>query len=272
MVAGVPYARTCLRWHDNNLAVTRRRIDLTRTRRRRKKDITLIDLYTAATPNGHKVSIALEELGLPYTLHPLDLSANDQKQPWYLAINPNGRIPAIVDRDEGNFAVFESGAILIYLAEKTGRLMPADVKGRSEVLQWLMFQMGGTGPMMGQANVFFRYFPEKIQPAIDRYQGECKRLFRVLDARLEDREFLAGEYSIADIAHWAWVRTHRWSGVEIDDLPHLQSWLRAIQERPAAQKGVTIPPSEIDLGAPDDEAARKFSENVRKMVETGKPA
>ena len=144
----------------------------------------MIDLYTAATPNGHKISIALEELALPYAMHKIDLSKNDQKQTWFLDINPNGRIPAIVDRAEGDFVVFESGAILIYLAEKTGRLMPSDVRGRSRVLQWLMFQMGGVGPMMGQANVFFRYFSEKIQPAIDRYQGESKRLFRVLDGHL----------------------------------------------------------------------------------------
>lgn len=229
----------------------------------------MIDLYTAATPNGHKISIALEELGLPYTLHALDLSKNEQKHPEYLAINPNGRIPAIIDRDENNFVVFESGAILIYLADKTGKLMPTDMKGRSRVLQWLMFQMGGVGPMMGQTNVFHRYFPEKIQPAIDRYQGETKRLFRVLDTYLKDHEFLAEDYSIADIANWAWVRTHRWSGVPIDDLPHLKRWLDAIAARPAAQKGVTIPPSSIDLSKDDDENGRKFSEAARKMVEMG---
>lgn len=229
----------------------------------------MIDLYTAATPNGHKASIALEELGLPYALHVLDLSSKDQKQPWFLAINPNGRIPAIVDRAEGDFQVFESGAILIYLAEKTGRLMPTDAKARSRVVQWLMFQMGGVGPMMGQANVFFRYFPEKIQPAIDRYQGESKRLLRVLDGHLKDREFLAGDYSIADIANWAWARTHRWSGVDIDDLPHLQRWLAAIRARPAVQRGILMPPSSIDSRANDDEQAKKFSEDARKMVETG---
>jgi GST-like protein len=231
----------------------------------------MIDLYTAATPNGHKASIALEELALPYTLHALDLMKNDQKQPAYLAINPNGRIPAIVDRDEEDFAVFESGAILIYLAEKTGKLMPQDAKGRSRVMQWLMFQMGGVGPMMGQANVFFRYFPEKIQPAIDRYQGESKRLFRVLDGHLKDYEFLAGDYSIADIANWAWARTHRWSGVEIDDLPHLRRWLDTIGARPAAQKGVTTPPSSIDLTRDDPESDKKFAEDALKMVETGRP-
>ena len=230
----------------------------------------MIDLYTAATPNGHKVSIALEELALPYTLKVLDFAKNEQKQPAFLAINPNGRIPAIVDHAEDDFAVFESGAILIYLAEKTGQLMPADAKGRSRVLQWLMFQMGGIGPMMGQANVFFRYFPEKIQPAIDRYQGESKRLFRVLDGHLKDHEYLAGDYSIADIANWAWVRTHKWSGVAVDDLPQLQRWLDAIRQRPAVQRGLLAPPSERDLTRDDnEEAARKFAEAARTMVEMG---
>jgi glutathione S-transferase/GST-like protein len=229
----------------------------------------MIDLYTAATPNGHKISVALEELALPYAVHALDLQTNVQKEPWFLAINPNGRIPAIIDREEDDFAVFESGAILIYLAEKTGRLLPADPKGRSLVLQWLMFQMGGIGPMMGQANVFFRYFPEKIQAAIDRYQGETRRLFRVLDTRLQDHEYLAGEYSIADIANWAWVRTHNWSGVTIDDLPHLRRWVDAIAARPAAQKGVTIPPSQRDLNNTSEEEAARLAAQIRAMVETG---
>jgi len=229
----------------------------------------MIDLYTAATPNGHKVSIALEELSLPYTLQVLDLTAGEQKQPAFLAINPNGRIPAIVDRDADDFAVFESGACLIYLAEKTGRLMPTDAKGRSRVLQWLMFQMGGIGPMMGQANVFFRYFPEKIPAVIDRYQGETKRLFRVLDGHLKDHEYLAGDYSIADIANWAWVRTHRWSGVDIDDLPHLKRWRDAIRARPAAQRGIEAPPSKIDLTRDGDAAAQRFAVDARKLMETG---
>ncbi|NCP39817.1 MAG: glutathione S-transferase [Rhodoferax sp.] len=229
----------------------------------------MIDLYTAATPNGHKVSIALEELGLPYTLKVLDLAAGEQKQPAFLAINPNGRIPAIVDHDEDDFSVFESGACLIYLAEKTGQLMPSDRKGRSRVLQWLMFQMGGVGPMMGQANVFYRYFPEKIQSVIDRYQGESKRLFRVLDTHLRDQEFLAGDYSIADIANWAWVRTHRWSGVEIDDLPYLKRWRDQIRGRPAVQRGIERPPSSIDSRVDDPEKARQFAENARKMLEQG---
>jgi glutathione S-transferase/GST-like protein len=228
----------------------------------------MIDLYTAATPNGHKVSIALEELALPYTLKVLDLAKGEQKTPEFLAICPNGRIPAIVDRDEDNFAVFESGACLIYLAEKSGQLMPADAKGRSRALQWLMFQMGGIGPMMGQANVFYRYFPEKIQPAIDRYQGESKRLFRVLDGHLKDHEFLAGDYSIADIANWAWVRTHKWSGVDVDDLPHLQRWLELIRARPAVQRGLLSPPSARDL-TQDEATAQQFVEKARTMVEMG---
>jgi glutathione S-transferase/GST-like protein len=229
----------------------------------------MITLYTAATPNGHKVSIALEELGLPWTLQVLDLAQNEQKTPAFLAINPNGRIPAIVDHEADDFAVFESGACLIYLAEKTGRLMPADAKGRSRVLQWLMFQMGGIGPMMGQANVFFRYFPEKIQPAIDRYQGECRRLFHVLDGQLKDHEYLAGDYSIADIANWAWVRTHRWSGVDMDDLPHLRRWRDAIRARPAVQRGIERPPSKVDLTRDGDAGAQRFAEDARRMVEMG---
>jgi GSH-dependent disulfide-bond oxidoreductase len=228
----------------------------------------MIDLYTAATPNGHKVSIALEELGLDYSMHVLDLAAGEQKQEAFLAINPNGRIPAIVDRDAGDFAVFESGAILLYLAGKTGRLMPEDTKGRSLVTQWLMFQMAGVGPMMGQANVFHRYMPEKIPVAIERYQGEVKRLFRVLDGRLASHEYLAGDYSIADIAHWPWVRTWKWSGVPIDDLPHLSRWLEQVRARPAVQAGLQKPPAKVDL-TEDDEKARQFIEAARRMVVTG---
>ncbi|MGH7859232.1 MAG: glutathione S-transferase family protein, partial [Candidatus Binatia bacterium] len=173
----------------------------------------MIDLYTAATPNGWKASIMLEEIGLPYTVKHVHLEKLEQKEPEYLKINPNGRIPTIVDRDAGDFAVFESGAILIYLAEKTGKLLPKDVKGRSTVIQWVMFQMGGIGPMQGQANVFFRYAPEKIEYAIKRYHNETKRLYAVLDTRLKDHEYLAGEYSIADVATWPWVSIHSWAGV-----------------------------------------------------------
>ncbi len=203
----------------------------------------MIDLYTAATPNGWKVSIALEELGLPYQVHAIRLEKLEQKEPWFLALNPNGRIPAIVDRSSGDFPVFESGSILIYLAEKTGRFLPLEPKARSIALQWLMFQMGGVGPMQGQANVFFRYAPEKIQYAIDRYQNETKRLYSVLDARLRDNEYLAGEYSIADIATWPWVSIHAWAGLEIGDLPNLSRWLESVGKRPAVQKGRAVPVS-----------------------------
>ena len=215
----------------------------------------MIDLYTSATPNGWKASIALEELGLDYETHPILLSKGEQKQGWYLELNPNGRIPTIVDRDEGDYAVFESGAILQYLAEKAGRLMPVDRKGRFDVIQWLMFQMGGVGPMQGQANVFYRYAPERIPYAIERYQNETRRLYRVLDHRLADYEYLAGDYSIADIANWSWVSVHFWAGVDIDDMPHLQRWLRAIGERPAVQRGGRVPePVEFNLEKADESA------------------
>ena len=219
----------------------------------------MIDLYTAATPNGYKASIVLEELELAYQMHALNLGAGEQKQPEFLLISPNGRIPAIVDREAGDFSVFESGAILVYLAEKTGRLLPTEAKKRSQVMQWLMFQMGGIGPMMGQANVFFRYFDEKLPKVIARYQNESKRLFTVLEVRLKDREYLAGEFSIADIANWAWVRSHGWSGVEIDDLPNLQRWVNRIYERPACQRGIEVPPREQD--------SDKFITSARGMLQ-----
>lgn len=198
----------------------------------------MIELYTAATPNGHKISIALEELGLPYEVHALSFDRQEQKSPEFLRINPNGRIPAIVD---DGLAVFESGAILLYLAEKTGQLLPSDPKGRSLAIQWLMFQMGGVGPMQGQANVFFRYFPEKLRGAIDRYQHETRRLYEVLDRRLGEAEYLAGDYGIADIATYPWVRIHDWAGVAIDGLEHLQRWMDAIAVRPAVQRGLQVP-------------------------------
>jgi GST-like protein len=206
----------------------------------------MIDLYTAATPNGHKVSIALEELGLPYQVHALRFDKQEQKAPAFLKINPNGRIPAIVDRDNDDFAVFESGAILLYLAERTGQLLPTDAKGRSLVIQWLMFQMGGVGPMQGQANVFFRYFPEKLQGPIDRYQHETRRLYEVLDTRLGEVDYLAGDYSIADIATYPWVRVHEWAGVSVDGLNHLQRWMNTLSERPAVQRGLLVPQREED--------------------------
>jgi GST-like protein len=198
----------------------------------------MIQLYTAPTPNGRKVSIALEELGLPYTVHAVDLKAGEQKTPDFLAINPNGRIPAIVD---DGFAVFESGAILLYLAETCGRLLPATAQGRSIAIQWLMWQVGGLGPMHGQANVFNRYFPEKLPAVIARYQAETMRLFGVMDRRLADHGYLAGDYSIADIACWPWVMQHDWAGLDISGFTHLIRWLAAIGARPAVQRGAAVP-------------------------------
>ena len=197
-----------------------------------------IKLYTAATPNGWKVSIALEEMGLPYEVRVIDFASMEQKADWYVRLNPNGRIPTL--EDDG-FAIFESGAILTYLAEKTGRFLPKDVQGRSRVMQWLMFQMSGIGPMMGQANVFLRYFPEKIQPAIDRYQREVTRLFRVLDQQLAGHEYIAGDYSIADMALWPWVSGHDWSVVSVDEFKSLQRWLALVGSRPAVQAGRDVP-------------------------------
>ncbi len=201
----------------------------------------MIELFTAGTPNGHKASILLEELAIPYRVRALSLQKNEQKEPWFLAINPNGRIPAIIDHDADDFAVFESGAILIYLAEKVGKLLPKDPKQRSRTLQWLMFQMGGVGPMMGQANVFHRYAPERIDYAIGRYQRESRRLFEVLDGQLAKEAYLAGEYSIADVATFPWVRGHDWSGVSIEGLPNLKRWLDAIEARPAVIRGLAVP-------------------------------
>ena len=226
----------------------------------------MIDLYTAPTPNGHKASCTLEAMGLEYETHFINIGEGEQKTPEYLAINPNGRIPTIVDRDNDDFAVFESGAIMIYLAEKTGKLMPTDTKGRSRVIQWLMFQMGGVGPMMGQANVFYRYFPEKIQPAIDRYQNECRRLFEVLDTHLGNNEWLADDYSIADIANWCWVRTHKWSGASVDGLDNLDRWVNVMRDQPGMSAGLDVPFSLGNL-LDDEEEAEKFKSNAREMLQ-----
>ena len=201
----------------------------------------MIDLYTAATPNGYKASIVLEELELPYTVHPINLSTLEQKEEWFLKLNPNGRIPVIVDRENDDFVVFESGAILLYLAETTGRLIPANPKDRSQVIQWLRFQMGGIGPMQGQANVFYRYAPEPIPYAIERYQKETRRLYEVLERRLAGRDYLVGDYSIADIASFTWVHAHHWSGVSLDGLGHVRRWLERIEARPAVQRGLIVP-------------------------------
>jgi glutathione S-transferase len=225
----------------------------------------MIDLYTSPTPNGHKASCTLEELNIPYAVHPINLMEGEQKTDAFLAMNPNGRIPVIVDRDNDNLAIFESGAIMIYLAEKAGRLLPTESKARAKVMSWLMFQMGGIGPMMGQANVFFRYFPEKIPAAIDRYQNECRRLFEVLDRRLSESEWLGDDYSIADIANWCWVRTYKWSGVSRDGLENLDRWLNAMKVKPGLQKGITIPVESKNL-LKDEDSAKQFAEDARGIV------
>ena len=227
----------------------------------------MIELYTSGTPNGHKASVTLEELDLPYEVFPINLGSGEQKTTKFLGMNPNGRIPVIKDRGRDNHVVFESGAIMIYLAEMTGRLLPSEEPARSKVISWLMFQMGGIGPMMGQANVFYRYFPETIQPAIDRYQNESRRLFEVLDVALGESEWLAGDFSLADIANWCWVRTYRWSGVSRDGLPHLDRWLGQMKERPACQRGIQVPepPPEKVLSGDDE---KKFVKNARNMLQT----
>eukprot|EP01120_Amphizonella_sp_Union-15-10_P006710 TRINITY_DN219_c0_g2_i2.p1 TRINITY_DN219_c0_g2~~TRINITY_DN219_c0_g2_i2.p1 ORF type:complete len:241 (-),score=73.19 TRINITY_DN219_c0_g2_i2:7-681(-) len=205
-----------------------------------KKPITL---YTAETPNGWKVSIILEELGIPYNLHHIQMSKNEQKEEWFLKINPNGRIPAIIDHSNEDFAVFESAAILIYLAEKFPggeKLLPKDFKHRSEVLQWSFFQMGGVGPMQGQANHFTKYAPEKIEYAIKRYQDETRRLYSVLERALEGKEYLVNnQYSVADILNFSWVLIHDYCGVTLDGLPNLKKWVERIAKRPAVVKGIT---------------------------------
>lgn len=224
----------------------------------------MIELYTAATPNGYKISIMLEETGLDYTVHAIDLGKEEQKEPEFLAMNPNGRIPVIVDHDNDDFVVFESGAILIYLAEKTGQLMPRDTRGKSEVIQWLMFQMGGVGPMMGQANVFFRALEEKIPSAISRYQNESRRLFEVLDRQLQDSEWLTGDYSIADIANWCWVRLYDWSGVSLEGLENLQRWIATMEARPACQRGIAVP--EPLVLPSDEEGIEKLSSEISRKI------
>ena len=227
----------------------------------------MIHLYTSSTPNGHKVSCMLEAIEMTYEIHTVNLGEGDQRKPDFLKISPNGRIPAIVDTDNNDLSIFESGAIMLYLAEKSGKLIPSDIKGRAKVIEWLMFQMGGIGPMMGQANVFSRYFPEKIQPAIDRYQNESRRLFEVLDMQLSKNEWLAGEYSIADIANWCWVRTHNWSGVSLEGLEYLEKWKNKMYDQPGMLKGTKVP---VDIGGllNDDKDQKEFIKNAQKMVKT----
>ena len=203
----------------------------------------MIDLYTAATPNGKKVSIMLEELGASYKVHALNLSELEHKEPWFLEINPNGKIPAIVDNDDGT-VVFESGAILIYLADKFGGFLPpVEDRRRTTCIQWLMFQMSGVGPMQGQLNVFLKYAPEKIPYAIKRYTEETKRLYSVLDERLSEVKYLAEEYSIADIATWPWINAYGWAEIDLGAFPNLTRWHAQVGERPAVIKGSGIPQS-----------------------------
>lgn len=221
----------------------------------------MIELYTSATPNGWKVSIALEEMGLDYTVNHIKLGELQQKQAWYLKLNPNGRIPTIIDKDFDDFVVFESGAILLYLAEKSGMFLPSDVKGRSTVIQWLMFQMGNIGPMQGQANVFYRYAREKIEYAINRYQHEVRRLYEVLDRRLAENEYLAGDYSIADIATWPWVMGYEWSGIAIEGLDNLKRWLDVVAARPAVQRGRDVPEPRKDETEEKRQAFVKSAQN-----------
>lgn len=206
--------------------------------------MNLIDVYSWPTPNGHKVHIMLEECGLPYRVHPVNIGQGDQFKPDFLAISPNNKVPAIVDPngpDGQPMALFESGAILLYLASKTGQFLPKTDRARFEVLQWLMFQMGGVGPMLGQAHHFRLYAPEKIPYAIDRYTNEARRLYGVIDRQLAQHGFIAGEqYSIADIAIFPWLRSWQNQGVVMSDYPHLEAWFNGIAARPAVQRGVQV--------------------------------
>jgi GST-like protein len=204
----------------------------------------MLDLYFWTTPNGYKVTILLEELGLEYNVVPVHIGKGEQFNPDFLKISPNNKIPALIDHrppDGKPFALFESGAIMIYLAEKTGwRFMPADLRRRYEVIEWLMFQMGGIGPMLGQAHHFRRYAKEQIPYAIERYTGEATRLYRVLDTRLGEAEFLAGDYSIADMAVYPWLRPYKWQGQDVAAWPNLQRWYNAVRARPAVQRGLSV--------------------------------
>ena len=223
----------------------------------------MIDFFTAGTPNGYKISIMLEECGLPYTVRIMNLTALDQKQPAFTSINPNGRIPAIVDHEEGDFPVFESGAILIYLAEKAGKLIPTDRLGRSRITQWVVWQTAGLGPMMGQLNVFRHYFPERLPSVVDRYSRESYRLFGVLEKQLASQAYVAGdEYSIADIACWPWIFAHGWSQLSLTDYPALKRWFDVIGERPAVKRGLLVPPPAL----PKDAAA--YAEVVQETRKT----
>jgi len=225
----------------------------------------MIDLYSWATPNGHKIHILLEELGLPYTAHPVDIGAGEQFKPEFLQISPNNKVPALVDADgpDGRpIQLFESGAILMYLADKAHRFIPEDVRARYDVLQWLMFQMGGVGPMLGQAHHFRIYAPEPVPYAIERYTREAGRLYGVLDRRLAQSPWVGcPEYSIADMAIWPWIRSWKNQGVELSEFPHLARWFETIEARPAVQRGVLVLASLRKPGLGATERANLFGAN-----------
>ena len=214
------------------------------------------DLYTSATPNGYKVSIMLEELKLKYKVHKIDLGKQTQKEEWFLKLNPNGRIPVLKD-NESNKVIFESGAILYYLAIKYNKFFFEDK--RTEIMQWLMFQMSAIGPMQGQANVFFRYMDEKIPIAISRYQNECRRLYEVLDKQLHDSKWICGEYSIADIATWPWIKIYFWAGIDISNLDNLSRWMEQMERRKACKAGILVPKRE---------SSKKVVKNVKNILQT----
>jgi GST-like protein len=214
------------------------------------------DLYTSATPNGYKVSIMLEELKLKYKVHKIDLGKQTQKEEWFLKLNPNGRIPVLKD-NENNKVIFESGAILYYLAIKYNKFFFEEK--RTEIMQWLMFQMSALGPMQGQANVFFRYMDEKIPAAISRYQNECRRLYEVLDKQLQDNKWICGEYSIADIATWPWIKIYFWAGIDISNLDNLSRWMGQMERRKACKAGILVPKRE---------SSQKVVKNVKNILQT----
>lgn len=211
---------------------------------------SVIDLYTWTTPNGRKVSIALEELGIPYTAHAVDIGKDEQFKPEFLKISPNNRIPAIVDRDDNNFSLMESGAILLYLAEKAGKLLPKDFHKRYRVTEWLMWQMGGIGPMLGQVHHFVKYNAGKAPYAEERYLKEAHRLYGVLDRRLADREFVVDDYSVADIAIWPWISRFEWQTIDMNKYPNVKRWYVAIAQRPATVRGYDVPKKVGDIPLP----------------------
>jgi len=232
------------------------------SRSSRGEAFTMIDLYYWTTPNGHKITLFLEEAGLPYTIHPVNLGRGDQFKPEFLAISPNNRIPAIVDQDPSDggapVSVFESGAILLYLAEKTGKFLPKDLRGRIAALEWLFWQVGGLGPMAGQNHHFKQYAPEKLSYAIERYVNETNRLYAVLNKRLADQAFVAGEYSIADMASYPWIVPYENQGQKLTDFPHLERWFEAIRARPATQRAYAKAAEINRAPIPVDEESRKI--------------